>query len=81
MPDIMVLLACLSQCIEPTPVAPTGAGDRGDAVHERSGDHARPVPLVRQRWQLPDDPTVFQHYLELVPTQLAPPSPSCVGRR
>jgi hypothetical protein len=51
MPAIRVLLACLSQCVEPTPVRQRGRVSEARPVHERSGDHARPVPLVRPRRQ------------------------------
>ena len=63
------------------PVTPTGSGDRGDAVDERSCDHARSVALVRQRRQLPDEPTFFYDQRSLVSTQLHPDSPAVAGRR
>ena len=44
MPDIMVVLACLSQCAQPTTL-PTGARDRGDARHQRPRDHERTLAL------------------------------------
>jgi hypothetical protein len=81
MPDIMVLLACLSQGVEPTPLRQLGRVIEAMLSYERSGDHARPVTLVRQRRQLSDDPTFFQYQLALVSAQLAPHSPSGVGRR
>jgi hypothetical protein len=45
MPDIRVVLACLSPCAQPTTLGQLGARDRGDARHQRPREHQRTLAL------------------------------------
>ena len=64
MPDIMVILACLSQCLEPTTLRQLGRVIEGDALNQRSRDHERALALERQRGQLPNSPTLIHYALK-----------------
>jgi hypothetical protein len=80
MPDIMVVLACFSQCIEPTTLRQLGR-----VIEAMLSISGRVTMKGLSRWsstggQVPNDPTCFQYEFELAPPQLAPDS-SCPGGR
>ena len=50
MPDMIAVLACLSQCLDTYHTAPTPSDDRSDDVDDRTRDDAGHGPLGWPRW-------------------------------
>ena len=79
MPDIMVVLACVSQCVELTTLRQLGRVI--EAMLSISGrvTDERAVALEWPRGQLPNNPTLVHDERALVSTQLAADSSPPVG--
>jgi hypothetical protein len=78
MSDIMVILACLSQCAQPTTLRQLGR-----VIEAMLAISGRVTMKGLSRWSgkggVLNHPTLVQYALELAATQLVPDSPSLVG--